>query len=101
MVTRFIVMSNKRCSQAAGWKKLTLITRDNSILPLSCAFKGSKKVVSTFLYVGSVQTSRGLLQTRFSPIFLVNSYIVKKREISGLLITKMIGIIRKLIKNYI
>jgi hypothetical protein len=52
-------------------------------------------------------TLRVTSQASYSPEYTtptqkkMNSYFVKKREISCLLTTKMIGIIRKLIKIYI
>jgi hypothetical protein len=59
------------------------------------------RLVSTYLYVGRVKISCGLLPTRFSSNFVLNSIAVKKCEISNTFLTQMIYIIWKLAKNYI
>ena len=75
--------------EAQNYGKLT-ISWDNSILPSYCA-----------LYVGRVKISCGLLPTRFSSNFVLNSITVKKCEISDIFLIQVTCINRKLIKNYI
>ena len=48
-----------------------------------------RRLVSTFLYVGGVKISCGLLPTRFSSNSVLNSITIKKCEISDTLLTKM------------
>ena len=57
--------------------------------------------LSIFLYVRRVQITCGLLPTRFPTIFLLNSIIAPKREISDSIITLITYIIKKFTKNYI
>jgi hypothetical protein len=61
----------------------------------------SWRLVSTFLYVDRVKISCGLLPTRFSSNFVLNSITVKKREISDTFLIQMTCINRKLAKNCI
>jgi hypothetical protein len=55
----------------------------------------------SILHVGGVKISCGLLPTRFSSNFVLNSTTVKKCEISNTFLTKMTYIIWLLAKNYI
>jgi hypothetical protein len=59
------------------------------------------RLVSTFRYVGCAKISCGLLPTRFSSNFVLNSITVKKCEISNTFLTQMTYIVWKLAKNYI
>jgi hypothetical protein len=56
-----------------------------------------RRLISTFLYVGRVQISCGLLPTRFSSNFVLNSITC---EISDTFLIQMTCINRKLTKNY-
>ncbi len=71
------------------------------------------RLVSTFLHVGPVQITRGLLPTRFFCIiccmqyiicilyYIYYNYAVKKGEISGSFLGKITYVITNYIKNYI
>jgi hypothetical protein len=71
-----------------------------SVLSLLCDIV-PWRLVSTSLYVDRVKISCGLLPTRFSSNFVLNSIAVKKCEISNTFLTQMIYIVWKLAKNYI
>ena len=67
-------MNAKIFDEAVVWHPrddLLTISRDNSILALSCAFKASKCMI-----VGCIENSCRLLPTRFYSIILQNSYTV-------------------------
>jgi hypothetical protein len=57
------------------------------------------RLISTFLYVGGFKISCGLLPTRFSSNFVLNSITVKKFEISDTFLIQMTYIIWKLAKT--
>jgi hypothetical protein len=68
---------------------------------LFCLYIVPWRLVSTFLYVGSVKISCGLLPRRFTSNLVLNSITVKKCEISNTFLTKITYIIWKLAHNYI
>jgi hypothetical protein len=57
------------------------------------------RLISAFLHVGRVKISCGLLPTRFSSNFVLNSITVKKCEISDAFLIQMTYIIWKLAKK--
>jgi hypothetical protein len=69
-----------------------------SVLSLLCDIV-PWRLVSTSLYVDRVKISCGLLPTRFSSNFVLNSIAVKKCEISNTFLTQMIYIVWKLAKT--
>ena len=59
-------------------------------------------LVSTFLHVGRIEISSGLLPTRLSSIFLQNPYrTVKTDHVSNSILEKITCIMRKFGKKYI
>ena len=88
---------NNFCLDLTTSKFCSLGNRSIQFLRSYCALKATVSI----LHVGGVKIYCGLLPTRFSSNFVLNSTTVKKYEISNTFLTKMNYIIWKLAKHYI